>query len=166
MKQLYLVGFMGCGKSTLAKRIAKKNSVPMISTDQFISDLEELTIAKIFEIKGEDYFRQRELQLVKKILESDFSGIVECGGAIGARAEITDLIEAKQNALKVFLDTERETCISRVENSPKRPLAKSRDFLEKLYDSRREEYLRSAQLLDGKLSNDSKEDRLIGLLGL
>ena len=66
MKNIVLFGFMGTGKSLIGKILSQKLNYPLIEMDQEIENNEGLTISKIFEEKGESYFRSLELELSEK----------------------------------------------------------------------------------------------------
>ncbi len=76
---VFLIGFMGCGKTTAGKKLAKKLSYTFLDLDKEIEKQEQTSIVKIFESKGEDYFRKLEHQFLK-----DFNlkknTVVSCGG--------------------------------------------------------------------------------------
>lgn len=64
MHNIILIGFMGSGKTTLGKLLAEKINYTFIDSDQYISTLENKTIPKIFEEKGEPYFRKKEHEFI------------------------------------------------------------------------------------------------------
>ena len=71
MKNIVLCGFMGCGKTTLAKRLARRFNMNLIDTDEEIVRAEGRTIAEIFETDGETYFRALETELIKKLAKQE-----------------------------------------------------------------------------------------------
>jgi shikimate kinase len=127
MKPIYLYGFMGCGKSYLAR----KSGLSFIDLDEQIGD-----IPKIFAEKGEAHFRSLELAALK----SAKADIISLGG--GALTNPEAAKHAKKNAVVVFVDTPFEVCYERIKNDKNRPLAasKTKQELLALYNSRSEHY--------------------------
>ena len=70
MMTIFLVGFMGCGKSTLGKKLANNLDFNFIDLDDFIEDCEARTIQEIFEINGESYFRKLERFYLLKVINN------------------------------------------------------------------------------------------------
>lgn len=69
MKKLVLIGYMGAGKSTIGRQLAKILEVPFFDTDSYIEEKEGRIIADIFAKDGEDYFRSLETKCLKELLE-------------------------------------------------------------------------------------------------
>lgn len=86
MQNVILVGFMGCGKSTLGKKLAKKLNIPFIDSDSEIERLEGNPVSEIFAKKGEKYFRKLENDFLLKLNESQNnipkSFVLSCGGGM------------------------------------------------------------------------------------
>ena len=78
-ENIFLIGFMGAGKSTIAKVLKEKLNVPLCEMDEMIAEQQKMAISDIFAQYGETYFRDLETQLVKDISEKD-GVIVSCGG--------------------------------------------------------------------------------------
>ena len=75
---VFLCGFMGCGKSTTGKILAKNLGLSYIDSDEFIVEQEGMTIPEIFEKKGEPYFRKVEAEVIKSLCGKN--AVVSCGG--------------------------------------------------------------------------------------
>ena len=131
-KNIVLFGFMGCGKTTLAKNLAKITSLSVIDTDEYIESNNNSTINEIFAKYGESHFRQLEFSCAKN-LKSMKNKIISVGGGFLLNADIVELL--KDNCVFVFLDTPFDTIMSRIENSKTRPLVKSEN-LSSLYKKR------------------------------
>ena len=87
MKNIYLVGFMGTGKSTVGRELAKKKKWRFVDLDELIELREGRSIADIFSKKGEPYFRRIEKKILKEVsLEKSF--VVSCGGGLSAMRTI------------------------------------------------------------------------------
>lgn len=78
--KIILLGFMGCGKSTIGKSVAKQLGYDFIDLDDEIEKTAKTTISKIFESKGEKYFRQLESQVLKDTLASNNKMVLALGG--------------------------------------------------------------------------------------
>ena len=80
--KLFLVGYMGCGKSTLGKKLAKRANCEFVDMDSLIEQREGATIADIFHYAGEEYFRQKERELIEELGAADGNYIVSTGGGV------------------------------------------------------------------------------------
>ena len=95
---IYLIGYMGSGKTTIGQLLAKKLGYDFVDFDQFISQKENLSISDIFKSKGEIYFRKKEASYLKEILEETTSKkIVSLGG--GTPCYGTNLQEIKDSGV-------------------------------------------------------------------
>ena len=119
-KNLVFVGMMGCGKSTIGSMISKKLNLNFFDIDQLIENDQKMKISKIFEIKGENFFRDIEKKITLNILKSK-KGVVALGG--GAFINRTIKNEVLENHLSFWLDWNIDTLVNRIKNSKKRPLA-------------------------------------------
>lgn len=79
MPAIFLIGFMGCGKTTLGKAVAKVTGLPFIDLDSYIERREGSTISRLFELHGEEGFRAIESRRLREVAEND-DAIVACGG--------------------------------------------------------------------------------------
>lgn len=84
-KSVVLIGFMGAGKTSLGKAVAKLLQVPFLDTDCLIEQSEGLTINEIFAQKGEAYFRSLETQTVQKLGDRDGRFVLSVGGGLPLR---------------------------------------------------------------------------------
>lgn len=78
--RLFLIGFMGSGKSTVGKLIARRKQLPFIDSDQWIEEQTGMSIPEIFELRGEAVFRDLERRFVLSV--NGFEGIISCGGGL------------------------------------------------------------------------------------
>ena len=118
-KQIYLTGFMGTGKSMILNCLHEVCGFDKIEMDEQIVQEQGMSIPEIFEKKGEEYFRNLETELVKKISAMD-NIVVSCGGGTVMRQCNVD--EMKKNGTIVLLTAEPETVYERVKGSHNRPL--------------------------------------------
>lgn len=118
-RHIFLIGFMGVGKSTVAGELQTRLSVPQIDTDAQIVVQEGMSIPEMFAQKGEDYFRARETEFLEK-LASQTPCIVSCGGGMAMRPENVRLMHSQGEV--VYLQAEPETIFEHVRYSTDRPL--------------------------------------------
>jgi len=143
-KWIVILGFMGSGKSTVARELARALNCRAIDLDALISDREKRSPAKIIKQSGEDEFRRIETETLCHVLEEQATGvaarIVALGGGAWTLQRNRDLISA-HNGVTIWLDAPFELCWERIEaNGSARPLAHSRERAEKLYRERRPVY--------------------------
>jgi shikimate kinase len=132
--QIFLIGFMASGKSTVGPLLAQRLDRPFIDIDPAIEARTKLTIAELIAREGEDYFRQIETELLRETAQGELAVIAPGGGAI-TRAENRELM-ANCGTL-VWLDTPFELCWLRIQNDQTiRPLAPDRSSARARYDQR------------------------------
>lgn len=136
---IILTGFMGSGKTFVGEYISRQLNKKFIDTDQYIKNKYKKNISKIFELFGEEYFRDIEFRTCKKICNIKNS-VISTGGATLLYKKNLDLFLNKN--LIIFLDTPFDVCYKRVLNTD-RPLVNRLSKLEllDLYNSRRQKYL-------------------------
>lgn len=116
---IYLVGFMGCGKSAVAEELGRQTGLNVIDTDARIVMREGMEISEIFEEKGENAFRDIETDVLKDVSKKG-GNIISCGGGIILRDE--NITVMKRYGIVILLTAEPETIYERVCNDDKRPL--------------------------------------------
>jgi len=119
-ENLVFLGMMGSGKSSIGSLIAKKLKIKFIDVDKEIEKELGLSISKIFETKGENYFRKLEQKITLKILKIN-STVVSLGGGAFMNKVIRN--EILKNHISFWLNWDNETLLNRIKNSKKRPLA-------------------------------------------
>lgn len=124
---IFLIGFMGAGKSTVADYMSRRYSMPLIEMDETLAEREQMSVSEIFEQKGEPYFRRAETALLNEIREKA-NVIVSCGGGAAMRRENVELM--KQSGKVVLLSASPESILERVKEDENRPLLKGRKTVE------------------------------------
>ena len=158
-ENIFLIGFMGAGKSTIAKVLKEKLNVPLCEMDEMIAEQQKMAISDIFAQYGETHFRDLETQLVKDISEKD-GVIVSCGGGAVLREE---------NGRIVLLSATPETIYERVRYSKDRPILNGHmnvEYIRELMEKRRSRYESVADLAvatDGR-SAETIADEIIAKL--
>lgn len=128
-KNIVLTGFMGTGKTSTGRVLARKLGTRFIDTDKLIEKEAGILIREIFEKLGEPHFRRLEREIVKKVSEENGVVIAVGGGAIVNPANLADL---KGHGIVVSLTASPEVILSRVEKNLDRPLLKVEDKLGKI----------------------------------
>ena len=118
-QHLVLVGMMGAGKTTLGRRLAKHLSVPFVDADDAISEAAGMEISEIFEVLGEDAFREGERKVILRLLEKKPCVLATGGGAF-LNKETRDAITA--NSVSIWLDADLDTLVQRTSRNRARPL--------------------------------------------
>ena len=159
---IFLVGPMGSGKSSLGKKLAKSLDKKFIDTDKEIEKKEKKTINEIFENNGEKYFREKEKEFLVNI-PNNLNMIIATGGGIVTDQESREKL--KENKV-IFLNASIERQNKRTSKSDKRPLLKNVNRLKKLrelYDQRLELY-REVSNIEINVDKFKSKDILIKII--
>lgn len=127
MKPIILIGMMGSGKTTVGKQLATQLKLSWVDTDQYIENLENQSISKLFQLKGESYFRECETKALQQTLKK--YEIISTGGGMILKSENQELL--KKDAFVIYLETQLSTLVSRLDTS-NRPLLQHEDLTTKL----------------------------------
>ena len=139
-KNLVLTGMMGVGKSTIGRLIAKKLKAKFIDVDKVIEKNEKMSIKKIFEYKGEKYFRRIEEKTSFKILKNK-NTVIALGGGAFMNNEIR--VKVLKSCLSVWLILNLNKLIARYKRNNRRPLLNKKKLevdVKKIYQSRKKIY--------------------------
>lgn len=118
-----LLGYMGCGKSTIGKKLAKKLQIEFIDLDTYIEKKEGSPINKIFAHKGEIYFRKLENKLLKELLDSKKDFVLAVGGGTPCYANNIEIIN--DSSISIYLKTSIKELYKRLlKQKNHRPLIK------------------------------------------
>lgn len=119
--QIILLGYMASGKSTIGKLLAKAHNIPFLDLDDYIIEKEGLSIPEIFAQKGEIYFRKKEHESLKEVLESKNNWVLSLGGGTPCYANNMELIQQKKVAafyLKASITTLSERLLQHKNSRP------------------------------------------------
>lgn len=144
MRKVYLVGYMGSGKSAIGRRLSYFLRMPYYDMDKEIVRREKMTIPEIFEQKGEAYFRKIETEFLTTF--RDEFCIISTGGGVAVNAENRKIM--RQTGLVLFLDATFPDIWKRIHKDKNRPIVQrsTKKELEDLYYQRRRFYKSSAHI--------------------
>ncbi|WP_428229750.1 shikimate kinase [Flavobacterium sp.] len=170
MKKIILLGYMGCGKSTIAQNLSKITNIPFLDLDKCIEKKANLSINEIFEQFGEIHFRKLEHEIFVELLQSSENNIIGLGGGTPCYANNHELLKS-DDVTSIYLKASIDTLYNRLlHNKSKRPLIANmneeemKEFIAKhLFD--RSYYYNHAQY---KISVDDKtiEETVQDILGI
>ena len=144
--KIYLVGFMGAGKTTVARALGRRLGWRVEDIDERIEARERRSVATIFSQSGEAYFRQQERQVLSDLLPQR-QIVVATGGGTFAEPDNRALMLA--DGAVVWLDVPLTRVFERVPADGRRPLAADRAQMEQLYARRRLAYAEAHVRIDG-----------------
>lgn len=147
MKSIFLCGFMGCGKTTVGRLLAKRIGREFIDMDKYIEEKENMTISQIFEKHGEEYFRDIEHQVCVELSEKPNLIVATGGGALTYKRNVEAV---RKNASVLFLSVPVEVISKRLENDTTRPLLQRADkeqAIRELYNKRLPLYTDAATII-------------------
>lgn len=130
MGNVILIGFMGCGKTTVGLKLSYRLRRSIIDTDKEIEREEKRTISEIFAADGEPYFRDRETACLRKLIESTNNQIISVGGGLPMREENRRLLHELGQVF--YLCAKGGTIYERVKDDTTRPLLQVEDPLSKI----------------------------------
>ena len=160
--KIYLVGFMGAGKTTIGRELSSRIDTPFFDLDDLVEAAEKQKIKEIFAQQGEPYFRQLERQALTELLPERHI-IVATGGGTFVDPQNRAAINA--DGVSVWLDVPLERLVDRVPADGRRPLAADRAGFERLYYQRRAAYEQAQVRLDaGRASVDALVEQLVDWL--
>ena len=119
-ENLVFLGMMGSGKSSIGSLVAKKLKVEFIDVDKEIEKELGISISKMFETKGEDYFRKYEEKITLRVLKTNSIVVSLVGGAFVNKVIRKEILK---NHISFWLNWNDEILLERIKNSKKRPLA-------------------------------------------
>ena len=148
MKNIVLIGFMGVGKGSVAREVLQHSEYIAIDTDDLIESMENRKIKTIFANEGEEYFRKLEKKVAKWLESSVQNTLISTGGGFYKQKNL------KKIGIIVLLDSPFDAIIARIKKHPnaakklkKRPLLSDLEKAKELYEERRPEYLKLADIV-------------------
>lgn len=157
--KIFIIGFMGSGKSTLGKPVAREMECEFVDLDRYLEEQEQSTIADVFRDKGESYFRELERRYLMELSEKE-NLVLATGGGTPCFFDNMDMMN--RLGVTVYLKQDPEILVSRLLKSHReRPLIKGMDRVELVeYISkelvRREEFYNKASIIANNPSRDAE----------
>ena len=153
-RRIVILGFMGCGKTTVGTELARQLECRFIDLDSFITESQGRSPAEIIEQDSEPAFRQIESLALAEVLKDRDARVIALGGGTWSVPANRTLI-ALHDCLTVWLDAPFEVCWQRIIDSSKtvRPLAPDRETAKARFESRRDDYSLAERKIPIQLSN-------------
>lgn len=129
MNNLYIIGFMGSGKTSLASELDKISANKKINVDALIEKKLGMSISEIFAIHGEAFFRKHEHEILSEISKHD-NQIVDCGGGLPLTPENRKLI--KTSGRCIYLKVSPNAVLQRLKSDESRPLLKNKKSIKEI----------------------------------
>lgn len=127
---IILIGFMGCGKTSVGIKLSYQMKRTMIDTDKWIEQKQKMTVSEIFDAYGEEAFRQMETECLKELIRTADKQIISVGGGLPMREENHSLL--KELGKVVYLKVTPETVYDRLKDDTTRPLLHVEDPMERI----------------------------------
>lgn len=154
MKHIILIGFMGCGKSSVGKALSEALNCSLVDTDMMIEEKTGRKISDIFRESGEEYFRELETKALEQLMHGQEQSVIAVGGGLPVRPVNREYL--KKLGRVVYLTAEVETLTERLQGDDTRPLLKGEELqkrIRELMDARGEIY---DSVADERIATDGK----------
>ncbi|MBA4167374.1 MAG: shikimate kinase [Chitinophagaceae bacterium] len=153
--RVFLIGFMGSGKTHWGKTLASQLKIPFFDLDEIITEKEKMLVSEIFVTSGEEYFRMKEKEALEALVEDHTSMVLSCGG--GTPCFFNNIDTMKKFGIVVWLNTNVEIILQRLmKEKAKRPLLKNiadqdmKNFIIRKLNERRMYYEQADVTLDNE----------------
>jgi shikimate kinase len=164
--KIFLIGFMGSGKTTLGRKLASRMGYEFIDLDHKLEQQVELSIAEYFQLFGEDAFRKLESEVLKKSIYPQ-NAIISTGGGLPCFFDNMDWMKA--NGKSVYIKLSPKTLADRLETGKEeRPLLQDKhgdalvNFIEQKLEEREKFYSQANIIVDGLSLTAEKLEQVIG----
>ena len=143
-KTLFIIGLPGCGKTTLSKILAKYLNYNFYDLDLIIEEKEKMKISKIFEMRGEKYFREKESEILEELSELKKS-VISTGGGIILSQKNREIM--KKKGITIFINRNPDILLNNIDASERPLLTKDKNKLIELSKEREPLYRESADII-------------------
>ena len=165
MNNIILCGFMGCGKSSIGRKLATRTKREFIDMDSYIEEKAGMTVAEIFAEKGESGFREMETEACRELSEKDKLIIASGGGTLTFPQNVEIL---KKGGRIIFIDVSYENLCVRLKNDTRRPLLQVEnraEVIKELLKKRLPLYRAAAGIyVNGNFSSSRVADNILGIM--
>ena len=157
----YIIGYMGAGKSSVGREVAKRTGLGFVDMDREVEKLHGMPVAAIFDRDGEKVFRKSEREVLEQLAGCDEDIVVSCGGGTPCQGDNMALMN--ETGKTVYLKLSPEKLIKRLRpGQDKRPILKGMDsdrmleFIRRMLPEREPHYMQASMIIDcDALSDDS-----------
>lgn len=153
---VFLIGIMGAGKTTVGKELGKEMNMDFIDVDRYVEKKSKTTVNEMFK-NGEDYFRDKEAEAIKELCNFD-NKIISCGGGVIKREE--NIKSIRESGFVIYLDRPIDNILETI-NIEKRPLLKEgKEKLYAIYEERKDIYEKACHMhykSDGNIRRTVRE---------
>lgn len=168
---LFLVGYMGCGKTSIGRRLARRQGWGFADTDALVEQSEGASVADIFRYAGEEYFRRQERAAVERLLARHGNRVVSTGGGLPCWQDNMELLNGAGTTVYIRRPAAQIAARLSPYGRQKRPRLQGLDdgeliaFMTRNMAEREPFYLRARHTLDGgHLSDERIVETLVGML--
>lgn len=154
IKNIALIGILGCGKTTVGKALSEKSGIAFIDLDEYIEKKYNTTINEIFK-QGEDVFRKMETEALKEV-STNIPSIISTGGGVIKKQENMEIL--KENSIIIFINRPIDNIAADIDISFRPLLAEGPSKLYSLYKERYPLYKKYA---DYEIINDKDVDSIV-----
>lgn len=165
MNNIILCGFMGCGKSTIGRKLAARTGMAFVDMDRYIEEKQGMTVSEIFERYGEERFRELETEACRELAETSGTIIAAGGGTLTFQRNIDIL---KSTGRIILVEVSYENLCERLKYDKKRPLLQVEDrnaVIRELLDKRLPVYRAAASVyVDGNFSSSRVAENIMRIL--
>jgi shikimate kinase len=141
--RIVITGFMGAGKTTVARELARVLASPLVNLDEAIAEVEGRGPRALIDEEGEDSFREAETRALRRALEDERARVIDTGGGAWTLERNRRLV-FEHGCLAVWLDAPFDLCWRRItgeRGGEPRPLARERGAALRLFEERRAAYV-------------------------
>lgn len=165
---IFLVGYAGCGKSSLGKRLARRLEGRYVDTDKLVERSVGATVADIFYYEGEEYFRRAEREVLEGLIEEGFDGVVATGGGLATWQDNAERMN--EVGTTVYLRRSPEQILSRMSDygREKRPMFRGKsdeellEFMRKHMAEREPHYAKAHITIEcDRVSDDEAVEMIV-----
>lgn len=132
MNNIILIGYMGCGKTSLGRKLSYKERIALLDTDKMIEQKQGMTVSEIFDQKGEEAFRMMETECLEEIMGYSERYVISVGGGLPIKEKNRKLLEKLGTV--IYLRAKPDTIYERLKNDTSRPLLRGENPRGKIED--------------------------------